>query len=187
MRITGGKYKGRRIQCPRGIIRPAMDRMRESVFSILGNLEGLSFLDLFSGSGLMALEAASRGVEKAHAVENDRRKREVLTRNLSIADGTCTMSMSSVEAFMARHQENFDIVFLDPPFPYKQKNDILQALVNSQLLHAGTEVCLHFPSEDLISNQFVRRDGMLMMVCRKEKKYGRSLVNFYRVQQGATL
>ena len=57
MRITGGKYRGRRIVCPPGVIRPAMDRMRESLFSILGNLEGISFLDLFSGSGLVGEKA----------------------------------------------------------------------------------------------------------------------------------
>ena len=50
MRITGGTYHGRRVECPPGIIRPAMDRMRESLFSILGNLNENSFFDLFSGS-----------------------------------------------------------------------------------------------------------------------------------------
>ena len=55
MRITGGKLKGRVIKCPDGIIRPAMDRMRESVFAILGDLEGKSWLDLFSGSAQFLL------------------------------------------------------------------------------------------------------------------------------------
>jgi 16S rRNA (guanine966-N2)-methyltransferase len=62
MRITGGEYRGRIVKCPPGVIRPAMDRMRESLFSILGNLEGKSFLDIFSGSGVVGLEAASRGL-----------------------------------------------------------------------------------------------------------------------------
>jgi 16S rRNA (guanine966-N2)-methyltransferase len=53
MRITGGEYRGRIVKCPPGVIRPAMDRMRESLFSILGNLEGKSFLDIFSGSGVV--------------------------------------------------------------------------------------------------------------------------------------
>ena len=63
MRITGGTLCGRRIEMPDGIIRPAMDRMRESVFAILGDLSGRSFLDIFSGSGIIALEAASRGAD----------------------------------------------------------------------------------------------------------------------------
>ena len=77
MRITGGRYNGRTVKCPKGIIRPAMDRMRESMFSILGPMDGLSYLDLFSGSGSVGLEAASRegrtcpsGGERLHQEEN---------------------------------------------------------------------------------------------------------------------
>ena len=74
MRITGGAYCGRIIELPESSmeIRPAMDRMRESVFAILGDLTGLSFLDLFSGSGIIALEAASRGAHPVVCVERDR-------------------------------------------------------------------------------------------------------------------
>jgi 16S rRNA (guanine966-N2)-methyltransferase len=61
MRVTGGIYRGRIVKCPKGVIRPAMDRMRESMFSVLGYMDGLSFLDVFSGSGMIGIEAASRG------------------------------------------------------------------------------------------------------------------------------
>jgi len=69
MRVTGGKYCGRTIEVFHGDleIRPAMDRMRESVFAVLGDLTGLSFLDLFSGSGIIGLEAASRGPSPSSA------------------------------------------------------------------------------------------------------------------------
>ena len=65
MRITGGRYCGRKVIIPQGEleIRPAMDRMRESLFAILGPLDGISFCDLFSGSGCVGLEAASRGAK----------------------------------------------------------------------------------------------------------------------------
>ena len=68
MRITGGILRGRQVKIPAGTIRPAMDRVRESVFSALGDLTGLSFLDFFSGSGIIALEAASRGASYIEAV-----------------------------------------------------------------------------------------------------------------------
>lgn len=87
MRVTGGEYGGRRIAVPPGEIRPAMDRMRESLFSILtsgyGTLEGLTVLDLFSGSGSMALEALSRGARSAVLVERDRGKAAVIRANLA--------------------------------------------------------------------------------------------------------
>ena len=186
VRITGGKYKGRNIHCPPGTIRPAMDRMRESFFSVLGNIEGISFLDLFSGSGIMALEAASRGAERVHAVEKDARKRDMLRHNLSIAGDVCTMSLMPAESFIARHRQPFSIVFADPPFLYRHKNDLLQRLINSHLLSDGSKVCLHFPSENTMSNEFVRDDNRLMMSCQREKSYGRSLIRFYHVQTGAS-
>ena len=72
MRITGGSLCGRKVETPDGVIRPAMDRMRESVFAIIGDLTGATFLDIFSGSGTIALEAASRGASYIEAVEADR-------------------------------------------------------------------------------------------------------------------
>ena len=86
MRITGGKYVRGKIVCPPGVIRPAMDRMRESLFAILGDLSGLSFLDLFSGSGVVAIEAASRGAEPIVLVEMDRGKKATIEKNLSIIE-----------------------------------------------------------------------------------------------------
>ena len=63
-----------------------MDRMRESLFAILGDLSGLSFLDLFSGSGVVAIEAASRGAEPIVLVEMDRGKKETIEKNLSFVE-----------------------------------------------------------------------------------------------------
>jgi 16S rRNA G966 N2-methylase RsmD len=103
MRITGGRYSGRRVTCPPGVIRPAMDRMRESVFAILGPLDGLSFLDLFSGSGVVGIEAASRGAARVVLVERDRKKRSVMEENARIVwdeagDGPVELSIRSMPA-----------------------------------------------------------------------------------------
>ena len=82
MRITGGLYRGRTILCPPGEIRPAMDRMRESLFSILGDISQAPFLDLFSGSGLVGIEAASRGAQPVHLVELDAGKKATILKNI---------------------------------------------------------------------------------------------------------
>ena len=90
MRITGGKYCGRKVIIPNGEleIRPAMDRMRESLFAILGPLDGVSFCDLFSGSGCVGLEAASRGAKLVHLVEMDRAKKAMNCRGLGYRSHT---------------------------------------------------------------------------------------------------
>lgn len=181
MRITGGEFAGRRIHCPPGTIRPAMDRMREAIFSSLGPLDGQSFLDLFSGSGIIALEAASRGASRVHSVERDRRKKEMLKENLEIAGSQCSYTLGAVERFIITRQECFDLIFLDPPFPYKHKNDLLKKLINSALVAPGTRVLMHFPAEDRIHREFTNAQGQLMLTCEKEKKFGRSLVYYYQV------
>jgi 16S rRNA (guanine966-N2)-methyltransferase len=159
-----------------------MDRMRESLFSALGPIDGLSFLDLFSGSGTIALEAASRGAVRVHSVEKDPRKRSIIRRNLEIAGDTCSVSFTPVERFILKRQERFDVVFLDPPFPYKHKNDLLQKLIDSAIVDDGSQVLMHFPSENDISDRFESSDGRLILERYKQKEYGRSLVNFYQVR-----
>ena len=96
MRITGGIYRGRRNISPPGEIRPAMDRLRESLFNSLGNISGTPFLDLFSGSGLVGIEAASRGCEPVHLVELDRGKRETILKNIEFVESTIKLFSSDV-------------------------------------------------------------------------------------------
>jgi 16S rRNA (guanine966-N2)-methyltransferase len=152
MRITGGFLAGRRVECPPGVIRPAMDRMRESVFAVLGSLDGCSFLDLFSGSGAVALEAISRGAVAVTLVERDRRKRAVLLRNISIANPPPNVVIAPVERYIARTTECFDVVFADPPFDYPYKEDLIRRIARAAsggtLLAGGGRVVIHYPSTE---------------------------------------
>ncbi|HEY9053198.1 MAG TPA: 16S rRNA (guanine(966)-N(2))-methyltransferase RsmD [Rectinemataceae bacterium] len=176
MRITGGRYKGRTIELPHGRleIRPAMDRMRESVFAVLGDLTGLSFLDLFSGSGILALEAASRGAHPIVCVERDRAKFPILLRNVALAERRIECKAQPVELFLERNRQAFDVVFMDPPFPYAYRLDILKSIQASQSLAPGALCIIHFPLEDKLPQSV----GSLRL--EDEREYGRSIVRFYR-------
>jgi len=176
MRITGGKYRGRTIQCPPGVIRPAMDRMRESLFSILGPIDGSSFLDLFSGSGLVGLEAASRGAYPVHLVEMDRKKKKTMQRNIQFVDTEIELFMMSVQAFMRRTGRFYDIVYADPPFPMKEKQKIIDQADASDIVAPGGLFLIHYPSEDKLAD--ASSGGSLVYF--DERKYGRSLLRFYR-------
>lgn len=176
MRITGGKYVRRQIICPKGVIRPAMDRMRESLFSILGDLSGCAFLDLFSGSGIMAVEAAGRGADPVVAVEKDPIKKNVLYRNLSIIEENWKMRLMSVDRFLSTDTGHYDIVYLDPPFPLSGKEKTLQKLSQSGLVNSGGRVIIHFPQEERLSGQIDR------LFLYDERKYGRSRLYFYRYE-----
>ena len=173
MRITGGILKNRIVQCPKGIIRPAMDRMRLSLFSILGNIAELSFLDLFSGSGICALEAASRGAKPVVAVEKDVIKFGTLLNNVSIAENKIMCKRMSTELFIKRNTQVFDIIYIDPPFPYKFHKELLTMLSNSPSTKEGSLILMHRPKEK-------PNDEIEGLVKIDERHYGRSIVDFYK-------
>jgi len=176
MRITGGLYCGRTIEMPESKlpIRPAMDRMRESLFAVLGDLSGLSFLDLFSGSGIIALEAASRGAWPVTCVERDKAKFPILLKNVSLCERRIECKALPVELFLQRNRSPFDIVFLDPPFPYAYREELLRTLSDGPTLKDGGLALLHFPHEEKLPEEI----GSLVQ--ENEKRYGRSIVRFYR-------
>lgn len=176
MRITGGFLKGRKIQFPPGELRPAMDRMRESVFAILqGELPGASFLDLFCGSGIMGIEAYSRGASRVVFVEKDLRKRSTLLRNIALLEGKGILHIMPVERYLRFEKEDpFHLVFLDPPFPYRFRHDLLKLLDDSTLIKEGSLVLIHHPKEDPLPEQV----GLLAL--EQRRSYGRSIVSFYR-------
>jgi 16S rRNA (guanine(966)-N(2))-methyltransferase RsmD len=176
LRITGGKYRGRIVLVPKGglEIRPAMDRMRESVFAALGDLSGLSFLDLFSGSGIIALEAASRGASPVTCVEKDPVKFATLLRNVSMADERIECKSIPAERYLLRNKTGFSIVFLDPPFPYRHRAQLLSSLAEAPSASPGGLVLLHFPAED------PPLSAIGALTVEDEREYGRSRVRFYR-------
>jgi 16S rRNA G966 N2-methylase RsmD len=100
--------------------------MRESVFATLGDLSGLSFLDLFAGSGIIALEAASRGAFPIACVEKDPGKFPILLRNVSIAEERIECKSMPVERFLLRNKVPYSVVFCDPPFPYRYRVELLR-------------------------------------------------------------
>jgi 16S rRNA (guanine(966)-N(2))-methyltransferase RsmD len=151
-----------------------MDRMRVSVFACLPPLTGLSFLDLFSGSGIIALEAASRGAEYIEAVEADREKGRVLIENVSISPVRINCRFMSVELYAARAKRAFDVIFCDPPFPYKDKAGLVTSIAESPLAAGGSRLLLHHPAEETFAP-----DCFALLKLTDRRVYGRSVVDFF--------
>lgn len=179
MRITGGKLKGRVTQTPYGkmAIRPAMDKMRESVFAILDPvLEGKSFLDLFSGSGTIALEAVSHGANDVSLCEMDKSKAKIVFSNVRMAEEVgvrIKCHFMAVELFLKRCKGKYDFIFMDPPFPYKFRKELIETAGKRELLNEDGKLLIHYPEEDALPD----RIGNLELV--DKRIYGRSIVNFY--------
>ncbi|MDR2499787.1 MAG: RsmD family RNA methyltransferase [Treponema sp.] len=176
MRITGGILRGRLVAVPGGVIRPAMDRMRESVFASLGDIRRCSFLDLFSGSGVIALEAASRGADPVEAVEADPLKRKTLLRNVSLAPVRIQCRFQSVERYIQRMKRPFAIIFCDPPFLYQYKWALAEAIAASSLAASGSLLLLHRNREDAPPADLEKT-----LIQEGRKQYGRSIVEFLRI------
>ena len=176
MRITSGKYRGRTVVCPPGVIRPAMDRMRESMFSILGDISDITFLDLFSGSGLVGIEAASRGAEIVHLVEMDRGKKATIEKNISFVESTIKLFISNVFRFIPSAKTSYDIIYADPPFPMKGKISIAEAVEKKGLLKDNGLFIIHYPKEE--QKLWPESIGTLSFI--DERTYGRSLLRFYK-------
>ncbi|MDR0587184.1 MAG: RsmD family RNA methyltransferase [Treponema sp.] len=184
MRVSGGILAGKKVTVPPGIIRPSMDRMRESVFAALGDLSGLSFLDLFSGSGIIALEAASRGASYIEAVESDRAKAKTLLANVSISPTPVQCRFMSCELYVKRTKKKFNIIFCDPPFPYQYKSQLVRSAGSSLMYRAENSgnlaeksiLIIHRPKNE----QLDLSSETTPLSIIETRRYGNSAVDFIR-------
>jgi len=120
MRIIAGQWRTRPLEAPPGPgTRPTADRARETLFSMLisrlGSFEGLTVLDLFAGSGALALEALSRGASRAFLVEKDRAAREAITVNIA-KFGAAAELVGNDARNLPTARLACDLIFLDPPY-----------------------------------------------------------------------
>lgn len=131
VRIIGGHHRGRAVPVPDVPgLRPTPDRVRETLFNWLGqDLTGVSTLDLYAGTGVLSLEAQSRGAARSVAVD----RHPALVRGLQRA--AALLAMPGVEThvddalrYLARETRRFDVVFLDPPFAENPWADLFAAL-----------------------------------------------------------
>jgi len=124
MRIISGSAGGIPIQVPKTLLRPTADRVREAVFSMLGDrTDGAAVLDLFAGSGSYGLECLSRGARSCLFVESDRGAGPVIAANLKKGNLAGGLTASApVESWLKAKTGRYDLIFADPPFA-KQKGD----------------------------------------------------------------
>ncbi|GAX48144.1 16S rRNA (guanine(966)-N(2))-methyltransferase RsmD [Pseudolactococcus reticulitermitis] len=138
MRVVAGQYGGRTLKTLEGKnTRPTGDKVRAAIFSMLGQyFDGGLVLDLYSGSGGLAIEAISRGCEKAVLVEKDRQAQQVIQANIEMTkhlERFSLMKMTSDKA-ISLLDKPFDLVFLDPPYAKEQIVKDIERLEDSGLL-----------------------------------------------------
>jgi 16S rRNA (guanine966-N2)-methyltransferase len=136
MRVIGGRSRGRRLaaKLPRSV-RPTSDRVRESIFDILGSLggvDGLDVVDLFCGSGALGVEALSRGASSATFVDADPSALAAVRENLAavgLADESATLVRATLPGWLdAAPGRSFDLALCDPPYDFEGWPDLLAGL-----------------------------------------------------------
>jgi 16S rRNA (guanine966-N2)-methyltransferase len=154
MRIISGKLRGRRLRSPMGMeVRPTGDRLKETLFNILGhNLADLVLVDAFAGTGAIGIEALSRGARAVMFIERSPESGRLIRRNLElcgIADGYRLIPLDVFQSFRQLGREGFnaDIIFLDPPYDWKPYGDLLDLIFGLGLAGQGSRVVIEHPTK----------------------------------------
>lgn len=179
MRIISGKYKGRRINPPKGLpVRPTTDMSKESLFNILNNhfnFDSLKILDLFAGTGNISYEFASRGCSPITSVDGDFGCVKFIKQTTAEFDFPIAAIKSDVFKFLEKCNTSYDIVFADPPYGLDQ--NIFEKVV---LL--------------VFENNILNEDGMMIIEHSKhtslehlphysfQKNYGGSIFSFFEFE-----
>ena len=149
MRVIAGTYKGRRLKGPTGQdVRPTGDRLKESLFNILGpSIAGSVVVDVFGGTGAIGIEALSRGAREAVFIENARSSNKLIRQNLEICGIKKGYRMIEQDAFtalrsLAREGFKADIVFFDPPYDWEPYDDLLNITFGRNLLSDRARVII---------------------------------------------
>lgn len=152
MRIISGKYGRRRFDVPTSITaRPTTDMARENLFNVLAgviDLEGLTVLDLFAGTGAMSFEFLSRGAAHVTAVEKARVQADFIKRvQGQLGDPNLTLVRGDVFRFVSSCRQSFDVIFADPPYDLPRFADVPRLVLDSPLVHDGTLFIMEHPRE----------------------------------------
>ena len=173
MRVIAGKARRLSLETIPGMdTRPTTDRIKETLFNMLQpDLYGKKFLDLFSGSGAIGIEALSRGCSHCTFVEKNPKASECIRRNLvkTRLDGDAellNMDVFYALSMLKAKEQTFDLIFMDPPYGKELEKQALEALADSPCLHEDTLVIV----EADLTTDFSWLESM-GYTCLKEKRY----------------
>ncbi len=175
MRVIGGRSRGRRLAAKLpGTVRPTTDRVRESIFNILGSqggVEGLRVVDLFCGSGALGLEALSRGAASATFVDRDAAALAAVRTNLD-AVGLGDEPAALVRAGLPGWLENaspgpFDLAFCDPPYDFAEWPALLEAL-QAEVVVVESSTPVAVPPRWVVTRER-RYGGTLVLVAQRSE------------------
>lgn len=180
MRVIAGLLGGRKLVAPRGMdTRPTSDRVREALFSALGDVSGAVVLDLYAGTGALGIESLSRGAERATFVESARPALAALRENLTglgLLERTRVIALPAARALgflsTGAGEGPFDLVFADPPYAALAEVPPLLEALAGRALAPGARVVIEHASRDAAP-------AVAGLAARRSKAYGDTTVTVY--------
>ncbi|MFL9831441.1 RsmD family RNA methyltransferase [Flavobacterium sp. ARAG 55.4] len=179
MRIISGKYKGRRINPPKGLpVRPTTDMSKEALFNVLNNhfsFDGLKILDLFAGTGNISYEFASRGSSPITSVDGDFGCVKFIKQTAAEYDFPIAATKSDVFKFLEKCNTSYDIVFADPPYGLDQatfEKVVLLVFERNILNEEGMMIIEH--------SKYTKLDHLINFSF--QKSYGGSIFSFFEFE-----
>jgi 16S rRNA (guanine966-N2)-methyltransferase len=177
MRIVSGAHKGRKIKSPKNLpIRPTTDMSKESVFNILSNLyefNKICVVDLFSGSGNISYEFASRGVQQITSVDNNNNCIKFIKKTSDELNLNLDVIKSDVISFLNNTTLKSDVIFTDPPYDYDDNylKSIIELVFSNKLTNEnGLLIIEHSKQISLNTNKYFQY----------ERKYGSCCISFFK-------
>jgi 16S rRNA (guanine966-N2)-methyltransferase len=172
MRVIAGELKGRTLVAPRGWkVRPTSDRVREAIFSALGSVEGARVLDLYCGTGALAIEALSRGAERAVLIDRDTRPALGNVERLGLGERAELVRADVVRWLPAAADGAFDLVLVDAPYRLADRvGKLLNTHLPGLLAEGGRAVV------ESAARRPLRLDSLKPL---RQRRYGGTDVSFY--------
>lgn len=183
MRIIAGKFRSRIIKTPKSDkTRPTTDKTRESLFNIIGPyFDGGNFLDLFAGSGAVALEAISRGFQQAICIDKNYEAIKVIKTNindLKVQDDVKVFKGDYRKVLsMLNGSIQFNCVYIDPPYRFQDMQIIMESMIKNDLLSPNALLIVETTKENMLEDRY---DDIIKT---KEYVYGISKLVFYQKEE----
>ena len=177
MNITGGKFNSRKVIAPDSDkVRPTLSKIRESVFNILSSLidfESSTFLDAFSGSGIISLEAVSRGFKNVISIEKDYKTARIIKENFIQLGLEPNLIIKDIVYFLHKTVEKFDVIYLDPPYKNVELyNKSLKIIADKEILNKNGVIVTE-------SQKGIEINIPEVFSLTKEKNYGDTVIRIY--------
>lgn len=184
MRIISGTARGTKLNTLEGqATRPTLDRVKESIFNIIQNeITDSVFLDLFSGSGAIGLEAASRGAQKVILCDNSKEAIKIINKNIEkthLQEKVKVYNLDYKTLISTKLKEKLDIIYIDPPYNSDFAIKSVEFIINRKLVNENSSIIIETDEEEKILKELEKQQ----IEIKDKRKYGRATIIFLKYKQ----